>query len=294
MSENIPTKNFIQKIIENDIKEGQQNLKFRFPPEPNGYLHIGHAKSIFLNYGLAEEYHGKCNLRFDDTNPSTENQEFVDSIKSDVAWLGFNIDNDPLFASDYFEKLYGFACELISKELAYVDSQDQETIKLQRGTLTKPGVNSPYRDRDKETNMQLFQQMRNGDFNEGEHVLRAKIDMESPNLNMRDPTIYRIRESSHYRTGDKWNIFPMYDFTQCLSDAIENVTHSICTLEFEDHRPLYDWVIENINLDCRPKQIEFARLDLSFTITSKRKLLTLINEKKVNGWDDPRLPTLKG
>ena len=294
MSENIPTKNFIQKIIENDIKEGQQNLKFRFPPEPNGYLHIGHAKSIFLNYGLAEEYHGKCNLRFDDTNPSTENQEFVDSIKSDVTWLGFNLDNDPLFASDYFEKLYGFACELISKELAYVDSQDQETIKLQRGTLTKPGVNSPYRDRDKETNMQLFQQMRNGDFNEGEHVLRAKIDMESPNLNMRDPTIYRIRKSSHYRTGDKWNIFPMYDFTQCLSDAIENVTHSICTLEFEDHRPLYDWVIENINLDCRPKQIEFARLDLSFTITSKRKLLTLINEKKVNGWDDPRLPTLKG
>ena len=294
MSENIPTKNFIQKIIENDIKEGQQNLKFRFPPEPNGYLHIGHAKSIFLNYGLAEEYHGKCNLRFDDTNPSTENQEFVDSIKSDVAWLGFNIDNDPLFASDYFEKLYGFACELINKELAYVDSQDQETIKLQRGTLTKPGVNSPYRDRDKETNMQLFQQMRNGDFNEGEHVLRAKIDMESPNLNMRDPTIYRIRKSAHYRTGDKWNIFPMYDFTQCLSDAIENVTHSICTLEFEDHRPLYDWVIENINLDCRPKQIEFARLDLSFTITSKRKLLTLINEKKVNGWDDPRLPTLKG
>ena len=294
MSENIPTKNFIQKIIENDIKEGQQNLKFRFPPEPNGYLHIGHAKSIFLNYGLAEEYHGKCNLRFDDTNPSTENQEFVDSIKSDVAWLGFDLDNDPLFASDYFEKLYGFACELISKELAYVDSQDQETIKLQRGTLTKPGVNSPYRDRDKETNMQLFQQMRNGDFNEGEHVLRAKIDMESPNLNMRDPTIYRIRKSSHYRTGDKWNIFPMYDFTQCLSDAIENVTHSICTLEFEDHRPLYDWVIENINLDCRPKQIEFARLDLSFTITSKRKLLTLINEKKVNGWDDPRLPTLKG
>jgi len=294
MSENIPTKNFIQKIIENDIKEGQQNLKFRFPPEPNGYLHIGHAKSIFLNYGLAEEYHGNCNLRFDDTNPSTENQEFVDSIKSDVAWLGFNIDNDPLFASDYFEKLYEFACELISKELAYVDSQDQETIKFQRGTLTKPGVNSPYRNRDKKTNMQLFQQMRNGDFNEGEHVLRAKIDMESPNLNMRDPTIYRIRKSSHYRTGDKWNIFPMYDFTQCLSDAIENVTHSICTLEFEDHRPLYDWVIENINLDCRPKQIEFARLDLSFTITSKRKLLTLIKEKKVNGWDDPRLPTLKG
>lgn len=294
MSENIPTKNFIQKIIENDIKEGQRNLKFRFPPEPNGYLHIGHAKSIFLNYGLAEEYHGNCNLRFDDTNPSTENQEFVDSIKSDVAWLGFNIDNDPLFASDYFEKLYEFACELISKELAYVDSQDQETIKFQRGTLTKPGVNSPYRNRDKKTNMQLFQQMRNGDFNEGEHVLRAKIDMESPNLNMRDPTIYRIRKSSHYRTGDKWNIFPMYDFTQCLSDAIENVTHSICTLEFEDHRPLYDWVIANINLDCRPKQIEFARLDLSFTITSKRKLLTLIKEKKVNGWDDPRLPTLKG
>ena len=280
MSENIPTKNFIQKIIENDIKEGQQNLKFRFPPEPNGYLHIGHAKSIFLNYGLAEEYHGKCNLRFDDTNPSTENQEFVDSIKSDVAWLGFNIDNDPLFASDYFEKLYGFACELISKGLAYVDSQDQETIKFQRGTLTKPGVNSPYRDRDKETNMQLFQQMRNGDFNEGEHVLRAKIDMESPNLNMRDPTIYRIRKSSHYRTGDKWNIFPMYDFTQCLSDAIENVTHSICTLEFEDHRPLYDWVIENINLDCRPKQIEFARLDLSFTITSKENYSHSLTKKK--------------
>ena len=294
MSENILTKNFIQKIIENDIREGQQNLQFRFPPEPNGYLHIGHAKSIFLNYGLAEEYHGNCNLRFDDTNPSTENQEFVDSIKSDVAWLGFNIDNDPLFASDYFEKLYQFACELISKDLAYVDSQDQEAIKSQRGTLTKPGVNSPYRNRDKETNMQLFQQMRNGDFNEGEHVLRAKIDMGSPNLNMRDPTIYRIRKSSHYRTGGKWNIFPMYDFTQCLSDAIENVTHSICTLEFEDHRPLYDWVIENIDLDCRPKQIEFARLDLSFTITSKRKLLTLINEKKVNGWDDPRLPTLKG
>ncbi len=294
MSENVPTKNFIQKIIDSDIKDGQQNLKFRFPPEPNGYLHIGHAKSIFLNYGLAQEYHGRCNLRFDDTNPSTENKEFVDSIKSDVAWLGFNLDDDPLFASDYFEKLYEFACELINKELAYVDSQDQETIKLQRGTLTEPGVNSPFRDRDKETNAQLFQQMKDGNFNEGEHVLRAKIDMGSPNLNMRDPTIYRIRKIAHYRTGDKWNIFPMYDFTQCLSDAIENVTHSICTLEFEDHRPLYDWIIENIDLDCRPKQIEFARLDLSFTITSKRKLLALVSEKKVNGWDDPRLPTLKG
>jgi len=294
MSENIPTKNFIQKIIDDDIKNGQQNLKFRFPPEPNGYLHIGHAKSILLNYGLAEEYDGSCNLRFDDTNPSTENQEFVDSIKSDVAWLGFNLDKDPLFASDYFEKLYEFAHELINKELAYVDSQDQETIKLQRGTLTKPGINSPFRNRDKETNIQLFQQMRNGDFNEGEHVLRAKIDMSSPNLNMRDPTIYRIRKITHYRTGDKWNIFPMYDFTQCLSDAIENVTHSICTLEFEDHRPLYNWVIENIDLNCKPKQIEFARLDLSFTITSKRKLHTLVTEKKVNGWDDPRLPTLKG
>ena len=294
MSENAPIKNFIQKIIDNDIKNGQQNLKFRFPPEPNGYLHIGHAKSIFLNYGLAKEYCGSCNLRFDDTNPSTENQEFVESIKSDVAWLGFNLNSDPLFASDYFEKLYEFACELIDKGLAYVDSQDQETIKSQRGTLTKPGVNSPFRNRDKETNTQLFQQMKNGDFNEGEHVLRAKIDMGSPNLNMRDPTIYRIRKIAHYRTGDKWNIFPMYDFTQCLSDAIENVTHSICTLEFEDHRPLYDWVIENIDLNCKPKQIEFARLDLSFTITSKRKLLTLVTEKKVNGWDDPRLPTLKG
>ena len=294
MSENAPIKNFIQKIIDNDIKNGQQNLKFRFPPEPNGYLHIGHAKSIFLNYGLAKEYCGSCNLRFDDTNPSTENQEFVESIKSDVAWLGFNLNSDPLFASDYFEKLYEFACELIDKGLAYVDSQDQETIKSQRGTLTKPGVNSPFRNRDKETNTQLFQQMKNGNFNEGEHVLRAKIDMGSPNLNMRDPTIYRIRKRAHYRTGDKWNIFPMYDFTQCLSDAIENVTHSICTLEFEDHRPLYDWVIENIDLNCKPKQIEFARLDLSFTITSKRKLLTLVTEKKVNGWDDPRLPTLKG
>ena len=294
MSENAPIKNFIQKIIDNDIKNGQQNLKFRFPPEPNGYLHIGHAKSIFLNYGLAKEYCGSCNLRFDDTNPSTENQEFVESIKSDVAWLGFNLNSDPLFASDYFEKLYEFACELIDKGLAYVDSQDQETIKSQRGTLTKPGVNSPFRNRDKETNTQLFQQMKNGNFNEGEHVLRAKIDMGSPNLNMRDPTIYRIRKIAHYRTGDKWNIFPMYDFTQCLSDAIENVTHSICTLEFEDHRPLYDWVIENIDLNCKPKQIEFARLDLSFTITSKRKLLTLVTEKKVNGWDDPRLPTLKG
>lgn len=294
MSEIPTTKNFIQKIIDKDIENGQENLKFRFPPEPNGYLHIGHAKSIFLNYGLAEEYHGTCNLRFDDTNPSTENQEFVDSIKSDVAWLGFNTSSKPLFASDYFEKLYAFACELIDKGLAFVDSQDQEAIKLQRGTLIEPGVNSPFRDRDKQSNRRLFEQMKNGDFGEGEHVLRARIDMASPNLNMRDPTLYRIRKISHYRTSNKWNIYPMYDFTQCLSDAIENVTHSICTLEFEDHRPLYDWVIDNVKLERRPKQIEFARLDLSFTITSKRKLLTLIKENKVNGWEDPRLPTLKG
>ncbi len=290
------SRNFIQHIIDHDLQslENQKAIMTRFPPEPNGYLHIGHAKSMCLNFGIADEYGGICNLRFDDTNPTTENAEFVASIKEDVQWLGFDILEKTYFASDYFLRLFGFACELIEKEKAFVDSQSNEQIRAQRGTLQAPGTNSPFRERSVDTNLDLFHRMRKGEFEEGEHVLRAKIDMASPNINMRDPTLYRIRKSHHYRTGSEWNIYPMYDFTQCLSDAIEGVTHSICTLEFEDHRPLYDWVINNVELRHKPKQIEFSRLEIDYSVTSKRKLLTLVEKEDVAGWDDPRLPTLKG
>ena len=298
MNETLPSskRNFIQHIIDKDLKsfENQTNIVTRFPPEPNGHLHIGHAKSICLNFGLAKEYGGICNLRFDDTNPTTENKEYVDSIKDDVEWLGFNISNKTYYASDYFSMLFDFAINLIKKGQAFVDSQPPETIRSQRGSLQTPGSNSPFRDRDVNTNLDLFHRMRQGEFDEGEHILRAKIDMSSPNMNMRDPTLYRIRRMAHYRTGNQWSIYPMYDFTQCLSDAIEGVTHSICTLEFEDHRPLYDWVIESVETSNRPKQIEFARLEIDYSITSKRKLLSLVEEGDVNGWDDPRLQTLKG
>ena len=298
MNENPPSakRNFIQHIIDKDVQlfENQKKLITRFPPEPNGHLHIGHAKSICLNFGLAKEYGGICNLRFDDTNPTTENKEYVESIKDDVTWLGFDISNETYYASDYFSILFDFAVKLIKEGKAFVDSQSPETIRSQRGSLQKPGSNSPFRERDVNTNLDLFHRMRQGEFDEGEHILRAKIDMSSPNMNMRDPTLYRIRNKDHYRTGNHWNIYPMYDFTQCLSDAIEGVTHSICTLEFEDHRPLYDWVIENVETSNRPKQIEFARLEIDYSITSKRKLLSLVEEGKVSGWDDPRLQTLKG
>tara|TARA_B100000676_G_scaffold174789_2_gene171502 strand:+ start:100 stop:1776 length:1677 start_codon:yes stop_codon:yes gene_type:complete len=298
MNETLPSskRNFIQHIIDKDVKsfENQTSIMTRFPPEPNGHLHIGHAKSMCLNFGLAKEYGGICNLRFDDTNPTTENKEYVDSIKDDVEWLGFNTSNKTYYASDYFSILFDFAINLIKKGKAFVDSQPPETIRSQRGSLQTPGTNSPFRDRDVNTNLDLFHRMRQGEFDEGEHILRAKIDMSSPNMNMRDPTLYRIRKMDHYRTGNQWNIYPMYDFTQCLSDAIEGVTHSICTLEFEDHRPLYDWVIENVETSNRPKQIEFARLEIDYSITSKRKLLSLVEEGNVSGWDDPRLQTLKG
>ena len=298
MNETLPSskRNFIQHIIDKDVKsfENQKSIMTRFPPEPNGHLHIGHAKSMCLNFGLAKEYGGICNLRFDDTNPTTENKEYVDSIKDDVEWLGFNVSNKTYYASDYFSMLFDFAITLIEKGKAFVDSQPPETIRSQRGSLQTPGTNSPFRDRDVNTNLDLFHRMREGEFKEGTHILRAKIDMSSPNMNMRDPTLYRIRKMDHYRTGNQWNIYPMYDFTQCLSDAIEGVTHSICTLEFEDHRPLYDWVIESIETSNRPKQIEFARLEIDYSITSKRKLLSLVEERNVNGWDDPRLQTIKG
>ena len=289
-------RNFIQHIIDHDLQstKNQKVITTRFPPEPNGYLHIGHAKSICLNFGIADEYNGICNLRFDDTNPTTENAEFVTSIQEDIQWLGFDVSEKTYFASDYFPRLFEFACELIEKEKAFVDSQSNEQIRTQRGSLQTPGINSPFRERNVNTNLDLFRRMQKGEFKEGEHVLRAKIDMTSPNINMRDPTLYRIRKSHHYRTGNEWNIYPMYDFTQCLSDAIEGVTHSICTLEFEDHRPLYDWVLNNVELKHRPKQIEFSRLEIDYSVTSKRKLLTLVEEKEVAGWNDPRLPTLKG
>ena len=290
------TKNFINQIIENDLynQKTHTKIKTRFPPEPNGFLHIGHAKSICLNFKLASNYGGTCNLRFDDTNPITENSEYVESIKEDVRWLGFGENEAIHYTSDYFEQLYGFACKLIKDEKAYVDTQTYEIIKSQRGTLTIPGIDSPFRNRTAIENLSLFEKMKNGEFQEGSHVLRAKIDMTSPNLNMRDPTLYRIRKVNHHRTGEKWCIYPTYDFSHCLSDAIEGVTHSICTLEFEDHRPLYDWVIDNSGVQKKPKQIEFSRLDLNYSITSKRKLLSLIKENHVEGWDDPRLPTIKG
>ncbi len=286
---------FIRAIVEEDLASGKHHgrIATRFPPEPNGYLHIGHAKSICLNFGVAAEYGGTCNLRFDDTNPTKEDVEYVDAIKEDVAWLGFKWD-ELLFASDYFERLYGFAVDLIRRDLAYIDSLPWEEIRRLRGTLTEPGRNSPYRDRPIEESLDLFSRMRAGEFPDGAHVLRAKIDMASPNLNMRDPTLYRIRHATHHRTGDTWCIYPMYDFAHPLSDALERITHSLCTLEFEDHRPLYDWLVNNLIDADRPRQIEFARLNLNYTVMSKRKLLQLVEQGFVSGWDDPRMPTISG
>lgn len=289
--------NFIEQIVENDIKEGLNEGKVhtRFPPEPNGYLHIGHAKSIHVNFGLAEKYNGKCNLRFDDTNPLNESEEYVNAIKEDIKWLGFDWEDRLFFASDYFDKLYEFARDLIKKELAYVDDQSADEISETRGTPTRPGQESPCRGRSVEENLDLFERMKNGEFGDGQKVLRAKIDMASPNMQMRDPALYRIKNTPHHRTGDKWCIYPMYDFAHGQSDYFEGITHSICTLEFEVHRPLYDWLVDHLKEgDYRPKQIEFARLEMGYVVTSKRKLLELIQNKYVQGWDDPRLPTLRG
>lgn len=294
-TESIPASNFIRTIIDADLASGRhRSIVTRFPPEPNGYLHVGHAKSICLNFGLAQDYQGKCNLRFDDTNPEKESFEYAQSIQEDVRWLGFQWDGEVRWASDYFEHLYGFAVELIEKGLAYVDDLTADEMREYRGTLTEPGKNSPYRDRSVAENLDLFARMRAGEFADGARVLRAKIDMASPNINLRDPAIYRIRRAHHIRTEDQWCIYPMYDYTHCISDALEGITHSICTLEFEDHRPLYDWVLDSITIPCHPRQYEFSRLELHYTITSKRKLLQLVNEKKVSGWDDPRMPTIQG
>ena len=285
---------FIRAIVEDDLASGRHtHIATRFPPEPNGYLHIGHAKSICLNFGVAAERGGTCNLRFDDTNPTKEDVEYVDAIKEDVAWLGFRWD-ELFYASDYFERLYEFAVTLIRRGLAYVDSLSADDIRQYRGTLTEPGRNSPFRDRSVEENLDLFARMRAGEFPDGAHVLRAKIDMTSPNLNMRDPALYRIRHASHHRTGDAWCIYPMYDYAHPLSDALEGITHSLCTLEFEDHRPLYDWLVDHLFEGERPQQIEFARLNLNYTVMSKRKLLQLVQQGHVAGWDDPRMPTISG
>jgi glutaminyl-tRNA synthetase len=284
---------FIRQIVIADLKSGKHSFVCtRFPPEPNGYLHIGHAKSICLNFGIAREFGGVCNLRFDDTNPVKEDVEYVESIQGDVRWLGFEWTGEPLYASDYFDRLYAFAVELIRKGKAYVCHLSAEETRTYRGTLTEPGKNSPYRDRSVEENLELFEKMRRGELEEGECVLRAKIDMASPNINMRDPAVYRIKKATHHRTGDTWCIYPMYDFAHGLSDALEGITHSICTLEFEDHRPLYDWFLDQLDVPCHPQQIEFARLNLNYTVLSKRKLLQLVRDGYVDGWDDPRMPTL--
>ena len=295
-AENARTHNFITQIIDEDLASGKhKSVHTRFPPEPNGYLHIGHAKSICLNFGLAKEYNGLCNLRFDDTNPVKEDVEYVDSIKADVEWLGFKWEGEPRYASDYFDELYGYAIELIEKGLAYVDELSPDEMREYRGTLTEPGKNSPYRDRSVEENLALFERMKNGEFAEGTLSLRAKIDMASPFMVMRDPVLYRIKFASHHQTGDKWCIYPMYDFTHCISDAIERITHSLCTLEFQDNRRLYDWVLENISIERPlPHQYEFSRLNLEGTLTSKRKLLKLVNDGIVDGWNDPRMPTISG
>ena len=294
MSTEINSSNFIRNIIVDDLENGKhKEIITRFPPEPNGYLHIGHAKSILLNFGLAEEFHGKTHLRFDDTNPVKEDTEYVESIKEDVKWLGGNWD-ELYFASDYFDTMYNKAVLLIKKGLAYVCDLTPEEAKEYRGTLTQPGKESPYRSRTVEENLDLFERMKNGEFKDGEKVLRAKIDMTSPNMNMRDPIIYRIAHATHHNTGDKWCIYPMYDFAHPLEDAIENVTHSICTLEFEDHRPLYDWVVKECEMEAQPRQIEFARLNMTNTVMSKRKLKQLVDEGIVDGWDDPRMPTISG
>lgn len=287
--------NFIKEIINNDLKTNKfgGRVNTRFPPEPNGYLHIGHAKSICLNYGISKDYNGKFNLRFDDTNPSKEDQEYVDSIIEDVKWLGADFEDRLFFGSDYFDQMYNWAVELIKKDKAYVDDLSADEIRQFRGTLTEPGKNSPFRDRSVEENLSLFEKMKNGEFQNGMKVLRAKIDMSSPNINMRDPIMYRIIHESHHRTGDKWCIYPTYDWAHGLEDSIENITHSICTLEFENHRPLYDWFLDELGI-YHPQQIEFARLNLNYTIMSKRKLLQLVEEKHVKSWDDPRMPTICG
>ncbi len=287
--------NFIRQIIDADLAAGKyKTTHTRFPPEPNGYLHIGHAKSICLNFGLAQDYQGKCNLRFDDTNPAKEDIEYVESIKEDVRWLGFEWDGEICYSSDYFDRLYEYAIELIEKGLAYVDELSADEIREYRGTLTQPGKNSPYRDRSVDENLVLFKQMKEGKFAEGKACLRAKIDMASPFIVMRDPVLYRIKFAEHHQTGNKWCIYPMYDFTHCISDAIENITHSLCTLEFQDNRRLYDWVLDNITIEARPHQYEFSRLNLEYAITSKRKLTLLVTEKIVDGWNDPRMPTVSG
>ena len=287
--------NFIKRIINEDNKTGkwESRVHTRFPPEPNGYLHIGHAKSICLNFGLAVEYNGKCNLRFDDTNPLKEDEEYVNSIMEDVKWLGFNWGKKPLFASDYFQQMFDFAIELIKKEKAFVCDLSFDQIKEKRGTLKTPGVDSPYRSRSIDENLDLFNRMRSGDFADGEKTLRAKIDMSHPNINMRDPVMYRILHSAHHRTNNEWCLYPMYDWAHGLEDSIERITHSICTLEFEDHRPLYDWYLQSLDI-YHPQQIEFARLNLSYTVVSKRKLKRLVDEELVDGWDDPRMPTISG
>jgi glutaminyl-tRNA synthetase len=284
---------FVREIVEDDLRSGKhQTVVTRFPPEPNGYLHIGHAKSICLNFGVAAQYGGRCHLRFDDTNPTKEEQEYAEAIMRDVAWLGFDWGKNLFHASDYFEQLYTWAEDLIRGGKAYVDSLTADEIRTYRGTLTEPGKDSPHRSRSVDENLDLFRRMRAGEFKDGEHVLRAKIDMASPNINLRDPILYRIRHEEHHRTGNAWCIYPMYDYAHPLSDAIEHITHSLCTLEFEDHRPLYDWLIENVPVPARPRQYEFARLNLNYTVMSKRKLLRLVTEKHVNGWDDPRMPTI--
>ena len=292
---NTPT-NFIRQIIDDDLKSGKSTkVATRFPPEPNGYLHIGHAKSIVLNFGVAEDYNGTCNLRFDDTNPHKEDIEFVESIQGDVKWLGYRWHDKPYYASNYFDKLYEFAIELIKNGKAYVCELSAEETREYRGTLTEPGRESPFRNRSVEENLDQFTRMKNGEFKDGAKVLRAKIDMASPNINMRDPTLYRVRHGViHHQTGEAWCIYPMYDFTHPISDALEGITYSLCTLEFEDHRPLYDWVLDNISIDCHPRQIEFSRLNLEYTVMSKRKLTQMVSEGFVEGWDDPRMPTIAG
>jgi len=294
--ENKTPSNFIRQIIDRDLAAGKNGgrVATRFPPEPNGYLHIGHAKSICLNFGIADDYQGTCNLRFDDTNPSKEDIEYVEAIKADVQWLGFHWAG-LYYASDYFEKLYLYAVDLIKQGKAYVCDLTADQIREYRGTLTEPGKNSPFRDRSVEDNLDLFSRMKSGEFEDGSRVLRAKIDMASPNINLRDPTIYRIRRGAmHHQTGDTWSIYPMYDYTHCISDALEEITHSLCTLEFEDHRPLYDWTLDQLDVPCHPQQIEFSRLNLEYTVMSKRKLTELVAEKHVHGWDDPRMPTIAG
>jgi glutaminyl-tRNA synthetase len=305
MSDNAPTVeparlDFIREIVADDQRAGKHGgrVHTRFPPEPNGYLHIGHAKSICLNFGVAEEFGGTCNLRFDDTNPTKEDVEYVESIQADVRWLGFDWGSNVFYASDYFPQMYAYAEQLIRDGLAYVDDLTADQIREYRGTLTQPGSNSPFRDRGVDDNLALFRRMRDGEFPDGSHVLRAKIDMGSPNINMRDPTLYRIRHATHHRTGDVWCVYPTYDYAHPISDAIEGITHSLCTLEFEDHRPLYDWVVEQIgrggHFSSRPQQIEFARLNMNYTVMSKRKLFSLVERRLVAGWDDPRMPTLAG